>query len=113
MVVSKDNFSDTDVFFGVNSTSLNADAKKALTQKAKWLKSNPIVSVAVEVYCDSRGSKEYNMKLAAKRAKSVVNYLTETGIDTSRLEIVIKGAVDSAANENAWANNRRAHFKIK
>jgi outer membrane protein OmpA-like peptidoglycan-associated protein len=113
MVVTKDNFSDADVFFGVNSTSLNADAKKALTQKAKWLKSNPIASVAVEVYCDSRGSKAYNMKLAKKRAKSVVNYMVDAGIDSSRLELVIKGAVDSAANENAWANNRRAHFKIK
>ncbi len=113
ITVTKDTFSDADVFFGVNSTSLNADAKKTLAQKAKWMKSNPAASVVVEVYCDSRGSKEYNMKLAAKRAKSVLNYMTEAGIDSSRMETVIQGAVASAENENAWANNRRAHFKIK
>ena len=113
MPITKATFDDDDVFFGVNSTSLNANAKKMLANKAKWLQSNPIASVAVEVYCDSRGSHEYNMKLAAKRAKNVVKYMTAAGIDASRLEIVIHGAVDSVANENAWANNRRAHFKIK
>ena len=112
MVITKKG-GDDDVFFGVNSTLLSADAKKTLASKAKWLKSNPVASVSVEVYCDSRGSHAYNMKLAAKRAKSVVNYMTAAGIDASRMETVIKGAVASAANETAWANNRRAHFKIK
>jgi outer membrane protein OmpA-like peptidoglycan-associated protein len=112
MVITKKG-GDGDVFFGVNSTLLSADAKKTLASKAKWLKSNPVASVSVEVYCDSRGSHAYNMKLAAKRAKSVVNYMTAAGIDASRMETVIKGAVASAANETAWANNRRAHFKTK
>ncbi len=113
VAVTRDNFGDQDVFFGVNSAALNADAKKALAAKAKWMKSNPAVSVAVEVYCDSRGSQEYNMALAKKRANSVVSFMTEAGIDASRMETVVFGAVESAANENAWANNRRAHFKIK
>lgn len=112
VVITKKGAGD-DVFFAVNSASLNANAKKTLASKAKWLKSNPIASVALEVYCDSRGSKEYNMALAKRRAKSVVNFMADAGIDASRLETVIHGAVDSAANENAWANNRRAHFKIK
>ena len=111
--ISKDAFTKNDVYFGVNSTALSTDARIKLAAKANWLKSHPIVSVAVEVYCDSRGSKEYNMKLAKKRAKSVMNYMVDAGIDSSRLELVIKGAIDSAADENAWANNRRAHFKIK
>jgi len=81
--------------------------------QATRLKSNPIASVAVEVYCDSRGSKKYNMALAKRRAKSVENFMVDAGIDASRMETVIFGAVESAANENAWANNRRAHFKIK
>jgi len=113
MVLTKANFGDDDVFFGLNSSSLSADAKKTLSLKAKWLKSNPVASVAVEVYCDSRGSKQYNMALAERRAKSVVNFMAATGIDASRMETVIFGAVESAANESAWANNRRAHFKIK
>jgi outer membrane protein OmpA-like peptidoglycan-associated protein len=111
--LTKETFSSEDVYFGLNSAALDAKAKQTLTKKAMWMKSNPIVSVAVEVYCDSRGSAEYNRKLAIKRAKSVGAFMVEQGIDASRLETVIFGAVDSAANEKAWANSRRAHFKIK
>ena len=113
MPLTKDTFGDRDVFFGVNSAALSAKAKKALDAKAKWMKANPIASVSVEVTCDSRGSKAYNMALAKKRAKSVVNYMVNAGIDASRLEMVIAGEVESAADANAWSNNRRAHFKIK
>lgn len=113
MALTKDTFGDQDVFFGVNSAALSAKAKKTLNAKAKWMKSNPIASVSVSVTCDSRGSKAYNMALAKKRAKSVVNYMVRAGIDPSRLEMVIAGEVGSAADQNAWANNRRAHFSIK
>ncbi|MBC2716137.1 MAG: OmpA family protein [Desulfobacteraceae bacterium] len=111
--LTKAEFINEDVYFGLNSAALDAKAKQTLTMKAMWMKSNPVASVAVEVYCDSRGSVEYNKKLAVKRAKSVAKYMVEQGIDDSRLEIVIFGAVDSVANENAWANNRRAHFRVK
>lgn len=111
--LTKATFSSEDVYFGLNSAALDTKAKQALTKKAMWMKSNPIVSVAVEVYCDSRGSAEYNKKLAIKRAKSVGAYMVEQGVDASRLEAVIFGAVESAANEKGWANSRKAHFKIK
>jgi peptidoglycan-associated lipoprotein len=113
MSISKDSFIKDDVFFGVNSASLNANAKKTLANKAKWMKSNPVASVVVEVYCDSRGSKAYNMALAKKRAKSVTDFMMLAGIDPSRIEMVVFGEVESADNQTAWANNRRAHFKIK
>jgi peptidoglycan-associated lipoprotein len=77
------------------------------------MKANPVASVVVEVTCDSRGSKAYNMMLAEKRAKSVVNFMVNSGIDASRIEREILGAVESEATKQAWANNRRAHFKIK
>jgi len=113
MALTKDTFGDQDVFFGVNSAALSAKAKKTLDAKAKWMKSNPLASVSVKVTCDSRGSKAYNMALAKKREKSVVNYMVGAGIDPSRLEMVIAGEVESAAAKDAWANNRRAHFSIK
>lgn len=112
-VLTRDNFGDEDVFFGVNSAALSAEAKRTLAAKSKWMKSNPMATVVVEVTCDSRGSKKYNMMLAEKRAKSVVNFMVNSGVDASRIETEILGAVESAATKKAWANNRRAHFKIK
>jgi outer membrane protein OmpA-like peptidoglycan-associated protein len=111
--LTRETFSSEDVYFALNSAALDTKSKQALAKKAMWMKSNPIASVVVEVYCDSRGSVEYNKQLAVKRAKSVGAYMVEQGIDASRLEMVIFGAVDSAANEKAWANSRKAHLKIK
>jgi len=111
--LTRDNFSAEEVFFGSNSAALTADAKTTLQKKALWMKSNPAVTVAVEVYCDARGSAALNNALAEKRGQSVVDFMTESGIDASRMEVVVKGAVESAATHSAFANNRRAHFTIK
>jgi len=111
--LTQDNFSAEDVFFGFNSSALSEEAIIKLRKKAQFLKSNPIVSVVVEVYCDSRGSAAYNMALAEKRAQSVVDFMTGAGIDTSRMQVDVKGAVASAADEKSLANSRRAHIRIK
>ena len=113
MTLTRDTFSNDDVFFSVNSAALSATAKQKLIAKARWMKSNPTASVAVEVTSDPRGSKAYNMALAKKRAKSVVNFMVREGIDASRLEMIIFGEVESADNKSAWASKRKAHFRIK
>lgn len=108
-----ENFSQEDVFFGFNSSALTEEAISKLRRKAQFMKSNPAVSVVVEVYSDSRGSAAYNMALAQKRAQSVVDFMTGAGIDLSRMEIDVKGAVATAQTEQAFANARRAHIRIK
>lgn len=109
-------FTNQDVFFGINDASLSDDVIKILTDKIDWLKDNPEVSVAIEVHCDERGTKEYNSKLAERRAESIKNYMGEAGIDFSRFKIIIFGEdnpIDADHNEKAWTKNRRAHFQIQ
>ncbi len=106
-------FTKGDVYFGFNSADLSAAARRTLKDKVAWMKANPEKTVAIEVYCDNRGSKAYNYRLAGKRAQSVQDFLIESGIDASRLEIFVMGAVASENNEAAWAKSRRAHFRIK
>jgi peptidoglycan-associated lipoprotein len=57
---------------------------------------------------DSRGTTEYNMALADRRAQSVRDYLKRTGIAATRLSVVPRGALDATGtNETGWAKDRR------
>ncbi|RJP87782.1 MAG: hypothetical protein C4518_12140 [Desulfobacteraceae bacterium] len=107
---SAEQFAADDVYFNVNSTTLNSAAKINLAKKIKFLKSNPAAIVVLEPVCDTIGSKEINIKLANKRGDSVRNAITAAGIDASRIEIVDVRQVDAAG---PYVNNRRVHLSIK
>lgn len=115
--ITEKEFTGDDIFFNKNSAALNNKSKKALKLKASWLKANPGVSTSIEVSCDSRGSREYNFKLAKRRATSVVDYMMSAGIGSNRMYMVILGSdnipEDAKENESTWAKSRKAHFSLK
>ena len=49
------------------------------------MKQHPDAIVEVGSHTDSRGGHEFNKSLSNKRSKSVVSYLNQKGIETSRL----------------------------
>ncbi|MFZ2630557.1 MAG: chalcone isomerase family protein [Desulfosalsimonadaceae bacterium] len=103
-------FAADDVYFNVNSTTLNTAAKANLAKKVAYLKSNPASIAVLEPVCDTKGSKEKNIALANKRGDSVRNYMLQAGIDASRIETVDVRQVDTAG---PYVNNRRVHLSIK
>lgn len=66
-------------YFGYDSSSLNGEAQGNLTQVANWSRQYPQTPLIVEGNCDPRGTREYNLALGEKRAKSAANYLTANG----------------------------------
>lgn len=115
--ITKKEFRGDDIYFAKNSSSLSNKSKKALKLKASWLKANPDASTSIEVSCDSRGSREYNFALAQRRAKSVVTFMIKSGIDSTRMYMVILGEDEvpegAPQNEATWAKSRKAHFTTK
>jgi peptidoglycan-associated lipoprotein len=106
----------TDAFFDFDEASLRADAKTALENNAKWMQSNSGSSVIVEGHCDERGSVEYNLALGERRAKAAKEFLVSYGIPANRITTISYGKerpFDPGHDENAWAQNRRAHFVAK
>ncbi|HMO02886.1 MAG TPA: peptidoglycan-associated lipoprotein Pal [Oligoflexia bacterium] len=104
-----------DVNFAFDSSQLDATARKILADNASWLNANPSKNVQVEGHCDERGTNEYNMALGARRAKAAADYLVSLGVAASRISTVSYGEempLDPRHNEEAWARNRRAHFRI-
>jgi peptidoglycan-associated lipoprotein len=109
-------FENEDVLFEFDSAKLSIEAQDILRQKAQWLKQNPRGRIIIEGHCDDRGTNEYNLALGDRRAFSSKSFLVDLGIVDSRLTTVSYGEerpLDSRADEEAWAKNRRAHFVIK
>lgn len=100
------------VLFGYNKSSLSPLATKTLDDQIKWLKNNPTakVKIIVEGHTDERGTTQYNLALAQRRADAVKSYFVAHGI-TQRIETTSFGKEKPEAmghNENAWGRNRRA-----
>lgn len=104
-----------DVNFAFDRYDLSATARQILSANAEWLQANPSVNFEIEGHCDERGTNEYNMALGAKRAQAAMDYLRSLGVAGGRMRTVSYGEelpLDPRHNEEAWAKNRRAHFKV-
>ena len=98
------------IFFGYDSYNLSGEARAVLERQAQWLSQYPNLSIIIEGHADERGTREYNLALGERRASSVRNYLSDLGVDGSRLSVVSYGKERPVAFDNdpsAWAQNRR------
>lgn len=113
------------IFFDLNKYSLRDESENELNRLTKLLNENPKLKIEIGGHTDTRGSASYNQKLSENRAKSVVDYLIDKGIDKSRLEWKgygeeqpIKTDADISKMrskreiEAAHQENRRTEFKI-
>ena len=86
-----------------------------LQQKLSILQANPALRIEITGHCDERGSDEYNMALGMRRANSAKKWMTDRGINESRITVRSMGEEQPAmmgSNEDAWAQNRRDEFGI-
>lgn len=73
------------IFYDFDKATLRPESKEALDQLAVMLEDNPNVSIEMSAHTDRKGSDEYNIDLSERRAKSVVDYLVDKGINAERL----------------------------
>ncbi len=105
----------SDIFFAFDQYDLNTEARNMLEKLASWLSANNGWEATIEGHCDDRGTTEYNLALGERRAQAAKIYLTNLGIEESRISTISYGEempLDPANNETAWAKNRRDHFVI-
>jgi peptidoglycan-associated lipoprotein len=104
-----------DVYFDYDSYALRPDALPVLNELGDWLIANNGMKLSVEGHCDERGTIEYNLALGQRRADAVKEYLVKIGVDGARIKTISYGKeapVDPGHTEEAYARNRRAHFRI-
>jgi peptidoglycan-associated lipoprotein len=105
-----------DIHFDFDRYDIRSSEAEVLDKHATWLRQNPDRLILIEGHCDERGTTDYNVALAERRAKATMNYLVSRGVQASRLAIVSYGEERPACkqhSEGCWAQNRRAHFMAK
>lgn len=101
------------VYFDYDKSILKAPAKEAIQTNVEFLKQNQDTKVLIEGHCDERGTQEYNLALGERRAKAILAYMEELGIDGSRITYKSWGEelpVALGHNEAAWKQNRRGEM---
>ena len=103
------------IYFEYDADELRDDARANLDYKLRILNANPALRIRIAGHCDDRGSDEYNIALGRRRSETAKRYLTDRGIDASRIETVTFGRERPAAmgsGESVWSQNRRDEFEI-
>ena len=99
------------IYFALNSSDLSSEAKDTLNRQADWILDHPDYKVLIEGHCDERGTRDYNLALAERRALSVKNYLHSRDVASNQITVVSYGksrpSVIGFGNEE-HAKNRRA-----
>lgn len=104
------------IYFDFDQASIRSDQFSRLEQNADYLKNNSSAKVIIQGNCDERGTNEYNIALAERRALNAKTYLIELGIDDYRIRTVSYGEEQplfTGQDEYSWAQNRRDDFILE
>jgi len=103
------------IYFDFDQAGVRPDMSDRMIKNAEQLQ-QVVNTVIIEGNCDDRGTKEYNLALAERRAINVKDYLVNLGIDPARVRTVSYGEerpLFFEQNEFAWSQNRRADFVLE
>jgi len=74
-----------DIYYEFNKWDLMPQYQDSLMTLVTLLNDNPKISIELASHTDSRGTEQHNDELSQKRAESVVSFLSEKGIEKTRL----------------------------
>lgn len=101
------------VHFNFDQANLDQESLETLKYNISRMENNQKMKVLIEGHTDERGSTEYNIALGERRAAAVVNYLSNSGVQRSRLQQKSWGEERPLAPGKSAADygyNRRAEF---
>jgi outer membrane protein OmpA-like peptidoglycan-associated protein len=105
------------VYFPVDGHVLDVKTKQQLDRLASYLQADQKVTrIVVAGHADDQGTRRYNMKLSAKRAASVSQYLISKGVNHHLIQSRHYGESRPAVpkqTQPARAANRRVHMILQ
>ncbi len=101
------------IHFEFNKDKIRPESFPVLDAVVEALQKNRAIKIEVQGHTDNKGAAAYNKNLSDRRAKSVMKYLLEHGVEMSRLASHGFGferpLVDNSTEQNR-ALNRRVQF---
>lgn len=101
------------IYFEYDSAVISSEGQSALTAHAEYLSLNPHKRIVLEGHTDERGTREYNLALGERRAFSVEEFLSISGVPAGQMEVRSYGEENPASmghDESAWQLNRRVEL---
>lgn len=102
---------DGGILFPLNSNTLNASSKVALTKFAKVLSEDVTMDIAIYGHTDNTGSLVVNQRVSTARANEVASFLTRNGVSANQFKFVegkdFQEPIASNDTEVGRAQNRR------
>ena len=98
------------VYFGFDSNTVADDYVELVKHHGKYLSFNAAASVRLEGHADERGTREYNVALAEKRAQAVKQLMLYEGAGNDQISIVSYGEEKPVAfghDDESMSLNRR------
>ena len=100
-------------YFDFDQAIVRRTGHEELNKHAKVLSADSELRVRLEGHADERGTREYNLALAERRANAVRAYLVAQGAVRAQIEVISYGEEKPANNghsESSWAENRRVEI---
>ncbi len=108
---------DLTVHFPLDVHALDEKARQALDRVADYIQADDkITAIQVAGHADDQGTSRYNMKLSARRAASVTQYLVSKGVKRNLIQARHYGESRPAIakrTERARAANRRVQVDLQ
>lgn len=98
------------IYFDFDSNDIRNEYVNVIAEHGRFLARNATVRVRLEGHTDERGSREYNIGLAERRAQTIRRALMLQGVQETQIATVSYGEERPAAagsDEAAWSKNRR------
>lgn len=111
-----DMFTLNNILFDFDKSTLKPVAFAELNTIVRSLKSHKFSKIEISGHTDNFGDDNYNLDLSARRAKAVMNYFIEMGINPRQISSEGKGEkVPVATNETEDGRqlNRRTEIRIE
>ena len=101
------------VYFAFDSNTVGDDYVELVKHHGKYLSFNSDASVRLEGHADERGSREYNIALAERRAEAVKQLMLYEGASSDQVSIISFGEEKPVAfgrDEESMSLNRRVEI---
>ncbi|SMD42080.1 Outer membrane protein OmpA [Aquiflexum balticum DSM 16537] len=108
------------VYFDFDKSAIRTVHQRDLERVGIMLQKMKNLQLYISGHTDQRGNEDYNLKLAERRAKAVMEYLINKGIDSSRMQYEwfgksrpINDCGSIPCTEEMHQQNRRTELQLK
>lgn len=101
------------VYFDFDSNAVSDDYVELVKHHGKYLSFNAAASVRLEGHADERGTREYNVALAEKRAQAVKQLMLYEGAGNDQITVISYGEEKPIAfghDDESMSLNRRVEI---